>query len=563
MGDLTLVNRGRFFSNIVQLEQDEGGALKISSSFVIRTSRLNLSDYYSFLRNNINSSIALVSDAFIPKESLLDEEIERTKEVRDISIEVLSQAFNRDNIIFLILDYKHLNILEYHNGGISTQKVPFVSEYGDINNGLFDPYVVGREEYIDSGWHELFQKEVYKKLHSNTTVVLMGEVIWGNASNNMLEHLINRSENDIEFVIDKYGVLEALLYGIPKHTNLHYLDKSLFVPQVKHILSNKKTLEIDTNLSTKRQFYLSDKGNSIELREDEFFKDVEYKYVLVNRPKLKDIDFEFDHIGYRARQDWFIETGGELVIKFNYRNRNFVGDLNYGSRINPHVIEGEYVKSGQLLGTYKKGLFTREIKSNISGNVSLKHINLGIIEIMHEDSNVNAHFDSSFTVRPRIILGESAVGYYKKDIIFVPELTSKNISKFVQSSPRAILCGAIEEALFRSVKKNRLDNVFTIVVLDGIDVDVSESSFLDIIKSGTLMNISERDNIISIGISSVSKVLAGKYNRNDKYSIGKNIRIIDPNFWGKYARIVSRQDEIFSFYSEDLGKTNINIINLM
>jgi len=570
---MTFVAKGKFFSNFTDLVQNETGALQLGSCSVVRTSRFNATDFSSYLESTLEDYLLFSSDLdYSPKTHR--EHITRDFGINRVSAEILAEVFGVKCILSINISFDRVvcNVIQENYIRSESTFLQIDEKFnGNLNNYFFDPLVESNPDYIDLYVKSLFNKLLDKLKGVQTDlIILQGEYVWTNSSNSLLEILIRRGYINQPIFIDKTAILEALLADPPIDSTLKMIHKSFFTP---HFLYTGKNSSSKIQVGQKGTVYLDEnKVNVVPLKESQTYlgsyTGARIRNLLVGKGDIKD-PLSIDEIDYLPREDFmmsYVNIPGSFTIQ---------EDAKYGielrkkdiDNIDPQTIEGEFVEVGQVLAQSSStlGLNTHEYHAHKEGYVSFKYIKDGYIFIYpsRERTYKSVKVKSAVVFRPRLILGRSFAGYLNKNIKYVSDLNLETYSKFIQMGAETIICRSIDTNLFWQVIRQGRHKFCSIVILDGIDIEIDNSRFVFDFLDNEPLFIDGDKQIVTLGIKSNTHTFFENFVSisDSKYKVGNKIRVIDNQRWGEYVRIISIDGGDMKIRSPNFNK--VKLINLL
>ena len=239
--------------------------------------------------------------------------------------------------------------------------------------------------------------------------------------------------------------------------------------------------------------------------------------------------------------------GEEAMIKvFDYASPNPL------ARIKLEVVAGERVTKNQKLAKYHEigGLLDKYAISPIEGRIDLGDLRKGYIKLKGDRRIARKKYKHHYKLRAKIVLGDSWQGNFAKDGVYVSNLYKNDFELFIQKAKKVIITDSIDMRLFDDVVDFELGSIITVVVLSGINVNVSSGlKFLkkenlyisvDSVLQEVLIGSAEREK----GLISITK---------NKLRVGQSVKIINTLYWGDCATIVSQKNG-------EIGlKTNVHV----
>ncbi len=555
------------------MKRSSEGALEIGSFSLVRTSRFNNKDYYTNLCASENpSQKVILLDRVSLEYKDVDYVVERAKFFEDKQIKLLCEALKVKNLLIFKINYDEVTRVEYREGSIKTGFAKIDYTKTNINEVLFDPYV-GDINFFNPDIREAFINQNKSVEIANWDLILLtGEYVMANPSNRLLEDLFaTKSYAETEVYLDKFGFLETILGTLDKKFPLFMLHKRYLISHVKYLpnIQNNKTMT-EKNGETRHLYFENGKGFHI-LDNEEKFSEKNYQLLLVgkNFPIGKEIPFDQNTVINRT--DDIMDTRiQKMTVNYPMQNDFFLKLFDYHDAgafesVRLNMLEGEKVRIGDKVATISDAtvpFIRKHIISPKEGTVSFKYLKQGYVLVKNKTSIINKKFQCGLRVRPRIILGSNQEGILENNIFFVSVLDQKAFTKFIQKGAKAIICEAIEQSFYEDVSMYQLDNLATIVVLDGIGVAGGSHNFFEFGNNKYIIKIDVAQKLIYVGYESKKKKLIfDKFALQDRYNVGDYVRMIDDQEWGHIVKVVAKTEQ--EVVVQGKSKTIVSIINLL
>ncbi|MBD3280874.1 hypothetical protein GF389_05120 [Candidatus Dojkabacteria bacterium] len=585
--------KGKFFLNRLVLELKDGGLFAKGAS-IERISRFSQNDLQQHLQHSISaeSKILFFSNRFNFRKNSNWSYIKREKTLEKASFQLLATIYDSEDICFFLLEYDRICTFSYSRKtdslNINSQPIDMGGmDSALLNNFLFDPYSSFEE---GSQLTEVLIQalgNMIKNTGSHDLIFLGGEYVWSNNLEGIIKLLADRIEvidgsspsnlqlqsSGFDLILDRDAIWEALLSEIPEDTELKYLNKEYFHRSLYRVqkLAPAQTVKIqsqDDDIQARELRANADKWIYTHLRTKERFLGAKYRGIVFgfagkaginNYPKsekelLTRSDSSFDYIQEDLKLDIEIKSKSKIKI-FDYASPNPL------DRLRLEVVDNEKVRKNQRLARYHDiaGLLDKHFSSSTDGRVDLSNIEKGYVVLDGKSTKRSTLSSEGYLkLRPKLILGESVEDLLGEGVIYIPKLYKTDFEMFVQKGKAALIVDSIDRRMFLDIVDFDLSSLMTIVLLGGIDVPAKTNSPLAALEGNAAKIDSETNEIQIFG----GENIYADVDQREDLRLNQTIRIIDPENWAVYAKIVSiRNAEVG--VKTDVGIDKLSILNII
>lgn len=573
---VAFVTKGDFFCVITTLLTKEHSLIPVDSQ-IIRISRFNDEDFEDYIRETVDSDyIIFATNKFILGKTAL-EYIERPNRYLSENLNVLSEILGKDSFIIIRADFGRIQMIykQSEKAVVRTASLKVKADTkADINQLLFDPQVGQKEEQFDKFTREQLLKWNKELDFSKVDYfVMLGEEIWSGHFGEILENLQWHTKDKAIYLIDEFGLIEAILSTDLASSKLAQLHKSIFQPQFGHLKDTRRKYIIYNQIQDQERKLFPDpnQGLSLNLGEEEIFESEEdfhnIKNVMIGQRIDKKNKLEFSRKSPKERSDHLFEMKNDHLKDEGYEHFRVGLKVPEGlqvKKIKFQVIHGEQVSEGQLLFSLPKsgGIFSQQVHSPAKGNVDLDYLDRGYVIVRNSRRKKRKQkvYSKYLKLRPRMIIGDSASGVLHEDIVFVQEFTFKGLDKGLLNNQKGLICQSISREDFHYLIERNWKGLFTIVVLEGIDVDFNDKFSLKHFDKFYTQIDSQKNNVL-LGIETVSDVLSVSEKADNGVRVGDFVRVIEGSNWGNYAKIISVDGTQVVYETSD-GFNTTSVLNI-
>ncbi len=575
------VAQGHFFAVYTEFLTIPRNTFTIHDSFITRISRFNQEDFQKDLIKRFPKSrfILFSKDIFYKKN--YEVKFDYIPQKFDFTnFAILNKILNQKRIILVDVNYQYVHIYQYENKKVrriyekELNIVNYDNNTSKLNNVLFDP-VVSKAYLNDFAdiWGNI------KKISHNTVIIFTGEYVWSNSKNSLLNALLYyKIFDNIHVIIDEFGIYKALLSVSAIKTNLRLLDRSFFV--YDFILTGKNPSSVVGEIYSFKpskygkldlDVFKAKDGRKITFKDSPLLP-VDTIVQVKGKANVKHVDFGdlTKDIKAKPRSDLRVEicnvNRGKLQFEYIDQVALQIFDYTRVDRMQDvtlDIVNKEHISKGDRLCKYREfgSLLEKKFFSPISGRVDLDKFNFGFIFVNKKSQKYSFSYSSMIKIRPVFSVGKNVIGLLNKNIRYVTNLDKEKFQKYVQNGAVAIIARTITTELFFQILEFSLYNLCTIVILDGISLNIlKDNHILTQLSDNIACQILPDKNIIQLygdfkkSVICLDKTTCHFYKTNDK------VRIIHEKYWGEEAYFVNKSINTVAINHVKLSK--IHILNL-
>lgn len=557
------ISKGDFITCITDLIAEDR-ALIPDNRQIFRSSRYDIKDFQVFINERYQGEKILFADDFWHK-TWKDEYIIANSDFDKEGIKALLEILNIPVLYFFELAFSGLSIWRFEASGKSTRTfnrefIPKQNTY-NLNNLYFDPYIDLNGNDLDKHFMMFFQRALEDiRINPNLDIVFGGEFVWANDISCYISSLVNLDDlQSAKFYLDYSGLFQGLVSDSGSSTKLALLHRDFFIPDL--VYSSKvpeKPGEIFKKGVANRVQFEKNALNLIGVEASEVCDDFEFRQktgiLLYGKGELKVIKSSnrltpiISQAEIIIRPDKVVQYYDE-EIQFHRKDRKvkFLKIFDYHQvdaikNVRLKVVDGEYVNTKQEICRYLKtgSLLEKRFFSSVEGVIDLSEMSLGYIIIRQsKEKQVKVRNQAYVKIRSRAIFGKEVYGVLGEDVFYVPNLDKESFEKCIQEGGKSIVCRTIDQEMFNAVIEYNLSKLLTICIIDGIGFK-TKGDFVFEGFSGFNIYLNEKSNSVFVGLPQKR----GNFYQNCKtpnetlFRIGSEVRLINRDHWGEYARIV-------------------------